>query len=85
MGKALLIVVPLVLLVYAFFDLYATPRARVRHLPKWAWFIVVLVPIIGPLLWLFFGSKQQKRPPNAHPSRGGAVGPDDDPDFLRGL
>ncbi|HUQ00105.1 MAG TPA: PLD nuclease N-terminal domain-containing protein [Aeromicrobium sp.] len=85
MGKALPIVVALVLLVYAFFDLYATPRAQVRHMPKWAWFLLVLVPVFGPLLWLFFGSTQERRPPNTQPRRNGAVGPDDDPDFLRGL
>jgi hypothetical protein len=77
MGKALPIVVALVLLVYAFFDLYATPRTQVRHMPKWAWFLLVLVPVAGPLLWLFLGSTPGRRP--------GALGPDDDPDFLRGL
>jgi hypothetical protein len=84
MGKALLIVIPLVLLVYAFFDLYATPRFNIRHLPKPAWFAVVFVPVIGPLLWLFLGSSRSPQPP---PQRrgSGAVGPDDDPDFLRGL
>lgn len=85
MGKALPIVVALVLLVYAFFDLYATPRTNVRHLPKVAWFaIVVLIPLAGPLLWLFLGSAPSAQPPPRR--RGpGAVGPDDDPDFLRGL
>jgi len=84
MGKALLIVVPLVLLVYAFFDLYATPRYNVQHLPKPVWFAVVLVPVAGPLLWLLIGSSRSAQPP----SRSGGhdiVGPDDDPDFLRGL
>lgn len=85
MGKALPIVVALVLLVYAFFDLYSTPRQNIKHLPKWAWFLLVLVPIAGPLLWLFFGATKQQRPPNRGPNRGGALGPDDDPDFLRGL
>lgn len=84
MGKALLIVVPLVLLVYAFFDLYATPRYNVQHLPKPVWFAVVLIPVAGPLLWLFIGRSRTAPPP---PRRGGpgVVGPDDDPDFLRGL
>ncbi|MFL6090710.1 MAG: PLD nuclease N-terminal domain-containing protein [Aeromicrobium sp.] len=85
MGKALPIIVALVLLVYAFFDLYATPSGQVRYVPKWVWFLIVLAPVAGPLLWLFFGSTQQKQPPNRQGRRGGAVGPDDDPDFLRGL
>jgi hypothetical protein len=84
MGKALLIVIPLVLLVYAFFDLYATPRYNVLHLPKAAWFAIVLVPIAGPLLWLFAGSSRTPQPPTQRGGHG-AVGPDDDPDFLRGL
>ena len=85
MGKALPIVVALVLLVYAFFDLYATPRQNVQYLPKWGWYLLVILPVAGPLLWLFFGATKQQRPPNPRPQRGGAVGPDDDPDFLRGL
>ena len=85
MGKALPIIVALVLLVYAFFDLYSTPRQNVKHLPKWAWYLLVLVPIAGPLLWLFFGATKQQRPPPPRPHRPGALGPDDDPDFLRGL
>jgi hypothetical protein len=85
MGKALLIVVPLVLLVYAFFDLYATPRHTVQHLPKSVWFAVVLIPFVGPLLWLFTGSSRSQLPPPGRSSSARAVGPDDDPDFLRGL
>jgi len=84
MGKALLIVVPLVLLVYAFFDLYATPRHNVQHLPKSVWFAVVLIPVAGPLLWLLLGSSRSAQPPAGHGGPG-VVGPDDDPDFLRGL
>jgi len=85
MSKALPIVVALVLLVYAFFDLYSTPRENVQHLPKWSWFLLVLVPVAGPLLWLFFGATKQQRPPKSRPQHGGGIGPDDDPDFLRGL
>jgi hypothetical protein len=85
MGKVLLVVIPLVLLVYAFFDLYATPRQNVQHLPKWSWYVLVFLPLAGPLLWLFLGATKQQRPPDSRPQRGGAVGPDDDPDFLRGL
>jgi hypothetical protein len=84
MGKALLIVVPLVLLVYAFFDLYATPRHNVQHLPKPLWFAVVIVPVAGPLLWLLIGSTRSTQPPSRSGGRD-VVGPDDDPDFLRGL
>ena len=85
MGKALIVVVAVVLLVYAFFDLLATPTQRVRMLPKLVWFaLVVLVPFIGPLLWVFFGATRHSgTPPPRRPYRG--YGPDDDPDYLRGL
>ena len=85
MGKALPIVIALVLLVYAFFDIWATPRAEIRHLPKPFWFaVVVVVPVIGPLLWLFLGTTRGGA--SSPPRRGyGVRGPDDDPDFLRGL
>jgi hypothetical protein len=93
MGKALIVVIIVVLLVYAFFDLLATPRERTRYLPKWLWFVVVLVPIAGPLLWVLTGQRregpQPPRPPGGEygwpGGRPPAKGPDDDPDFLRGL
>ena len=85
MGKALVVLVAIVLLVYAFFDALATPRQQVRIMPKWVWLgLVVLVPFVGPLLWIFFGgSRQRGTPPPRRPHRG--FGPDDDPDYLRNL
>jgi len=88
MGKALVIVVIVVLLVYAFFDLLATPSDRTRYLPKWLWFALVLIPVVGPLLWMLFGQRRDRPKPPPPPRGGGwppAKGPDDDPDFLRGL
>lgn len=85
MGRVLIVVLGVVLLVYAFFDLIGTPSSRVRFLPKFLWLVVILLPYVGPLLWLFFhqgvppflrGPGGQPRPPQ---------GPDDDPEFLRGL
>jgi hypothetical protein len=89
MGKALIVIVIIVLLVYAFFDLLATPSERTRYLPKWLWFALVLVPVVGPVLWMLFGQRRDR--PSPPPPSGGqfgrppAKGPDDDPDFLRGL
>ncbi|GAA0195414.1 MULTISPECIES: PLD nuclease N-terminal domain-containing protein [unclassified Aeromicrobium] len=91
MGKALIAIVGVVLLVYAFFDLIATPRSQVRGLPKAAWFVAILVPFVGPLAWVFLGSQPRKgRPPrdSGYGWPGGRPptrGPDDDPDYLRGL
>ena len=75
--------VGLVLLVYALTDLARTPESQVRSMPKPVWFVVVLAPVLGPLLWLVAGrpSGGRGRTPPAAP-RGG---PDDDEDFLRGL
>jgi len=90
MGKALIVIVIVVLLVYAFFDLLATPKDRTRYLPKWLWFALVLIPVVGPVLWMLFGQRRDRPKPPPPPPGGGygrppAKGPDDDPDFLRGL
>jgi hypothetical protein len=94
MGKALIVIVIVVLLVYAFFDLLATPSERVRWVPKFLWFVVVLLPVAGPLLWILTGQRRDRgQPPRAPGGQYGwpgggrppARGPDDDPDFLRGL
>lgn len=90
MGKALLIVVGIVLLVYAVFDLVATPRSQVQLLPKIVWFVVLLVPFGGALLWLSVGRGKAAPPPRAGGTGGWTPpppprGPDDDPDYLRGL
>ncbi len=68
------------LFIFALVDLTLTDRARVRTLPKPAWFFVLLVPVVGAVLWLFFGKERG--------DRGGSrrtVAPDDDPTFLANL
>lgn len=94
MGKALIVIVIVVLLVYAFFDLLATPAERVKYLPKWIWFIIVVLGVVvGPILWVLFGQRRDRPKPPPPPGgrygwpggRPPAKGPDDDPDFLRGL
>ncbi len=74
--------VSLVLLVYTVLDLARTPAEQVRVLPKPAWLLVLLVPLLGPVAWLL-----TRRPAGApgrrpRPERGA---PDDDEDFLRKL
>ncbi len=88
MGKFALIVISLALFVYALFDLVATPRERVRYIPKPIWFVVILLIAIGPVLWLLLGRERSapggSRPRPSRPDPG-PRGPDDDPDYLRGL
>ncbi len=48
----------LVLWVFALLDVLTTPPERVRNLPKWGWFVVVLLLgelAIGPVLWCVAG------------------------------
>jgi 4-amino-4-deoxy-L-arabinose transferase-like glycosyltransferase len=68
-----------VLTVFAIVDCALTERARVRALPKWAWVLVtLLLPIIGPLLWLVIGRGPSRGRPTTR-----VIGPDDDPTFIR--
>lgn len=89
MGKAVLLVLGIVLVVYAIFDLIATPKEQVKLLPKIVWFVVVLIPFVGALLWIFVGHARQAPPPKPRNTGWtpppGPRGPDDDPDYLRGL
>jgi len=70
-----------ILTVYTLVDCAVFDRRRIRGLPRWVWiFVIVLVPLIGPLLWLLVGHGR------ATPTRSfRSVAPDDDLDFLRGL
>jgi hypothetical protein len=85
MFKALVVVIPLVLAIYCLVQVAQSRADHVRTLPKWAWFVViVLFPLVGSVAWLWVGRPQARRsPPPARRSR--PVAPDDDPDFLRGL
>lgn len=88
MGKALLVVIVVVLAVYSLFDVMAAPKRQIRMLPRLLWLVVVLIPVAGALLWLAFGKARQDSsppPPPPRPHRPTPRGPDDDPDFLRGL
>ncbi|TFD66358.1 PLD nuclease N-terminal domain-containing protein [Cryobacterium ruanii] len=71
-----------ILTVYTLVDCAVFDRKHIRGLPRWVWiFVIVLVPLIGPLLWLLVG--HGRATPTTRSSR--SVAPDDDLDFLRGL
>lgn len=76
--------------VYCVVDVVQTEEHRVRGLPKIAWVIIALLfPLAGGIAWLVAGrpvsiidvilGQRRSGPP------GGPLGPDDDPDFLKGL
>jgi hypothetical protein len=91
------VLLSLALTVYCAVDAIQTEQSAVRNLPKMAWvLLIVLFPVIGPVTWLVAGRpekqpgpvtqqrrqrEQQQRERDARRPRG----PDDDPDFLKGL
>lgn len=73
-----------ILTIYSLVDCALFDRTRVRGLPRWVWiFVIILVPIIGPLLWLIVGHGRRSKAGGGRTTR--SVAPDDDPDFLKGL
>ncbi len=83
MLRIILVVAVIALTVYGLVDVGGADGDRVRRMPRWMWFVVVLLmPVVGTLLWLLLGQPARptdyEQPPHAR-------GPDDDPDFLRRL
>lgn len=79
----LLALVVLVGTIYTLVQCAVFDRARIRALPRWAWFVVILVvPVIGPLMWWLLGRGGREASPG-RVVRSSA--PDDDPEFLRRL
>ena len=65
--------------IYALVDLVMTQAPRVRAFPKPVWIaLIVLLPVIGPLLWLVIGKSQPRGPKRSATTKA----PDDDPFFL---
>ncbi|HSK27397.1 MAG TPA: PLD nuclease N-terminal domain-containing protein [Jiangellales bacterium] len=83
MSRALLLVLPIILAVYALIDCAQSEPARVRGPRRALWaLLIVLLPVVGPVAWLVGGRPRSgpRRPPRpvAPP-----LAPDDDPEFLR--
>lgn len=83
----------LALWVYCIVDVVVTDDSRVRNLPKLVWLLLVIfLPTIGSLLWLFLGRPEPlavprapaPRAPRARRPRPGPRprGPEDSPEFL---
>lgn len=83
MLRVVLTLASLALTIYALIDCLQTPDDEVKHIPKLFWaLLVLLVPWVGPISWLIAG-RARSFPPRGRPA--GPKGPEDDPDFLRGL
>ncbi|WP_435187288.1 PLD nuclease N-terminal domain-containing protein [Streptomyces sp. bgisy126] len=92
MLRALLFILPLALMIYAFIDCLNTPEEEVKHLPKPVWAIVILLfSVVGAIGWIFAGKERgPKGRTGAGGGRGGRgtggwVAPDDNPEFLKSL
>ncbi|MDO5501887.1 MAG: PLDc N-terminal domain-containing protein [Actinomycetia bacterium] len=85
MVRVIPIVLAIALAIYALADCIQTDESNVRGIPKIWWIIlIVLIAWVGPITWLIAGRERQL-PWQGRAQRRGPVGPDDDPDFLRGL
>jgi hypothetical protein len=82
--------------IYCIFDVISTDESLARNMPKFVWLLVVIfLPTIGSAAWLILGRPQKAglapgdtklRPPPRLSSRGPSPkGPDDSPEFLKGL
>lgn len=68
--------------IYALVDLFMTHTPRVRAFPKPLWIaVIVVLPVLGPVLWLLVGKAKGKKRPA--PSTGRT--PDDDASFLSAI
>jgi hypothetical protein len=68
--------------IYALVDVILTDPYRIKSLNKFFWVVIILLlPLIGAILWFAIGKEhgQSARPQQ----RMRAIGPDDDPAFLR--
>lgn len=91
--RALMFILPLALMIYAFIDCLNTSEEDTKHLPKIAWvFIILLFWVVGSIGWLFAGKVRHRAAGGAGFSSwqpGGRrqqwVAPDDNPDFLKSL
>ncbi|GAA0549652.1 PLD nuclease N-terminal domain-containing protein [Actinomadura livida] len=71
--------------VFCILDVLRTDASEVQHLPKGAWFAIVLVPLVGSVLWLLEGRARRSAAPGPRVAAPAPKGPEDDPAFLRDL
>ncbi|HQR81119.1 MAG TPA: PLD nuclease N-terminal domain-containing protein [Actinomycetota bacterium] len=80
MLRVVFAVMALGLTIFALLDLWQVPAGNVRGGSRFLWTVaILLLPVIGAALWLIFGRAPEDGPDHRF------LGPDDDPDFLRGI
>ena len=85
MVRLLPLIIGLALTIYALVDAIQTKPSLCQYLPKVYWMVLILLfPWVGPITWLFAGKQRGPLHGRSGP-RYQPRGPDDDPDFLRGL
>jgi Phospholipase_D-nuclease N-terminal len=78
--------VALALFIFCLVDVISIYDSRIKTLNKIAWvFIIILVPLIGPILWLAVGKERGGDRPAERARNTRPVAPDDDPAFLRNV
>lgn len=88
MLRNLVFIVPVALAVFALVELTRSTTQERSGLSPWVWAaIIVLLPVIGPVVWLVLSRRAAPGPRTTGPARRpprrtGPVAPDDDPDFL---
>ncbi|HEV7930985.1 MAG TPA: hypothetical protein VGP70_01485 [Actinomadura sp.] len=93
MFYVLIALVALGVWLFCLFDVLTTDEADVRGVPRFGWFLIVLLGLwLGAALWVALGrpravhAEVQTWPGDETPARPDPPrGPDDDPEFLRNL
>lgn len=86
MLRLVVVVAVLGFTIFTLVDCVQTPDEEVRGLPKLLWVAVILLfPLAGGGAWYLGGRPSMPSLPRGRDDRSGPRGPDDDPDFLRGL
>jgi hypothetical protein len=81
MLRVVAVLVVVGVMVYAFVDCLRSDARDVRGLPRPAWLLLILVPLVGAIAYLVAGRPlHAPEEPAARP-----FAPDDDPEFLRRL
>jgi hypothetical protein len=95
-GRFILAITAVALHLYVLIDLTRSRSEDVRLLPRWLWFLVSLMPVVGPAAYLLAGQPRVGGAPDGGGGGGaggigggprprGPVAPDDDPEFLKRL